>query len=86
MVGEILAFHGRPEVFDGVEFRCIAGESFNAEPRSIRSEIFLNDFRAMRWKTVPEEENLSSTELPFQFFQEPDEISSFHTPGEYFEK
>lgn len=83
MIGEVFSLHTGPEVFDGVEFRGIAGESLDAKPRGICSEIVLNDFRAVRRKAIPEEQNFSFLELAFQFFQKLNEIFALHAAGEY---
>ena len=73
-VGQFAALQVAPEQFDGIEIRCIGGETFDVQPgRLLRGKVAGHAAALVRPQAIPDEHDLLAAEVPLQSAQEGDE-------------
>src|SRR2546422_1462611 len=72
-VGEFAALEVAPDLLDGIQFRRVAGQSFDRQPRPLASEILSHHAALMPAEAVPDQDDLTAGEMALEGAQKADQ-------------
>src|SRR5438309_101631 len=72
-VGEFAALEVAPDLLDGIQFRRVAGQSFDRQPRPLASEILSHHAALVPAEAVPDQDDLTAGEMALEGAQKADQ-------------
>jgi hypothetical protein len=54
-----MVFAMRPEIFDGVQFRCVGRQVLDQQPASLVTDELLGESATMGWQTIPHQQEVA---------------------------
>src|SRR3989475_2712201 len=72
-VGEFAALEVAPDLLDGIQFRRVAGQSFDRQPRPLVSEILSHHAALVPAEAVPDQDDLTAGEMALEGAQKVDQ-------------
>jgi hypothetical protein len=80
-VGEFAALEVAPDLFDGIQFRRVARQSFDRQPRPLLSEILSHDAARVPAEAVPDQNDVTAWEVALEGTQKADQRAIVVTAG-----
>src|SRR6266851_4765043 len=65
-VGQFATFDVAPDLFDGIQFRSVARQAFDRQPRPLLSEILPYHGALVPTESVPHHDDVAAGEVPFE--------------------
>src|SRR2546426_2990459 len=72
-VGEFAALEVAPDLLDGMQFRRIARQSFDRQPRPLVSEILSHHAALVAAEAIPDQDDLTAGEVALEGAQKADQ-------------
>ncbi len=80
-VGELAPFDVAPDLLDGIQFRRVARQSFDRQPRPLLSEILSHDAARVPAEAVPDHNDVTAWEVALEGTQKADQRAIVVTAG-----
>jgi hypothetical protein len=83
-VGQFVLFEVAPDMFDRVQFRCIAGQPLQSEAVALSGDKVTDQSAAMARKTIPDHQQ-GSAQVAHQVLEKLDDLGPLDGPRKQFE-
>src|SRR5438128_3595063 len=80
-IGEFATLEVAPDLFDGIQFRRVAGQSFDRQPRPLVSEILAHHAARVSAEAVPDQDDVTAGEVALEGAQKADQREIVVTAG-----